>query len=264
MKEYNTTQLYPEKEFEKHIFHRDQFAHYLRWTHVLKRAKIKMNILDIGCGNGNLFELLYRNCYRPARYLGLDIKNSAVMDAKRRFNKLSFAEFQQVDLCKDYDLNKYDWDIIACFEVIEHIGKHNADKFLQNIKKHMNEKSVLLLSTPCYDAKTGAANNHIINGKVCEFEFMELFNILSKHFIVENVFGTFASQKDYKEHMNEWQANMFNNLRKYYDSNLVSNLMAPFFPQYSRNCLWTLKKAQIEPIESRSNEIKIKSNINIC
>ena len=63
-KEYNITQLSPDVTFEKHVFHRDQFAHYLRWTHVLKRAKIGMNILDFGCGTGNLAEVLYRNRYK--------------------------------------------------------------------------------------------------------------------------------------------------------------------------------------------------------
>ena len=34
--DYNKTQLHPEQIFEKHIFHRDQFAHYLRWNYILK------------------------------------------------------------------------------------------------------------------------------------------------------------------------------------------------------------------------------------
>ena len=61
MSNYNTTQLNPETTFERHVFHRDQFAHYLRWSHILKIAKIGMNILDVGCGSGNLLEVFYRN-----------------------------------------------------------------------------------------------------------------------------------------------------------------------------------------------------------
>lgn len=34
---------------------------------------------------------------------------------------------------------------------------------------------------------------------------------------------------------------MFSELRKYYDTNLLSNIMAPFFPEQSRNTLWVLK-----------------------
>ncbi len=58
---YNITQLHPDKCFERHIFHRDQFAHYLRWTHILKESNIGETIVDFGCGKGNLLEVLYRN-----------------------------------------------------------------------------------------------------------------------------------------------------------------------------------------------------------
>ena len=42
--------------------------------------------------------------------------------------------------------------------------------------------------------------------------------------------------------MNDWQKNMFEELGKYYDTNLMSVLMAPMFPEQSRNCLWVLRR----------------------
>lgn len=44
--------------------------------------------------------------------------------------------------------------------------------------------------------------------------------------------------------MNEWQKEMFEGLRGYYDANLISNIMAPFFPEQSRNTLWVLKRKE--------------------
>lgn len=234
---YNTTQLNPEQTFEKHVFHRDQFAHYLRWTHVLKTARIGMKILDVGCGSGNLYEVFYRNKYSPERFVGVDIRKKTIEKNKEKFKN---AEWFSLDIVNEA-LPIDDYDIITSFEVIEHIGKDNAEKYINNIKKVMKNKTIFMLSTPCYDEKIGAANNHIINGVVCEFEFNELKNILNKHFIIDNVYGTFASQKDYKDKMNDWQKQMFENLSSYYDSNLISNIMAPMFPEYSRNCLWVLK-----------------------
>lgn len=241
MKEYNLTQLNPETTFERHVFHRDQFAHFLRWTHVLKTAKIGMNILDFGSGSGNLAEVLYRNKYKAKKYVGLEYKQTMVNKANEKYKNVDWINFEQADLTNP-DLNKgNDWDIITCFEVIEHVNKKNVDVFLQNYQKHFNENTIGLLSTPIYDEKVGAANNHIIDGVVQEFTYDELKNHLQKYFSIEDTFGTFASMKDYKPLMNEWQTNMFNELTKYYDSNLVSNLMAPFFPEHSRNCLWKLK-----------------------
>lgn len=239
---YNKTQLNPDICFEKNIYHRDQFAHFFRWTHVLKIAKIGQTILDFGCGSGNLLEVFYRNRYSPKRYIGLDIRKKTINSANEKWKNLSsFVEFKSVDLCSENLCLNETFDIICSFEVIEHIGKKNIDIFLKNIIKHADGKSKILISTPCYDEEVGAAENHIIDGEVGEFTFNELKLVLERYFLIENVWGTFASKKDYKNYLNDWQKKMFEKLNEYYDSNLISNLMAPFFPELSRNCLWSLK-----------------------
>jgi cyclopropane fatty-acyl-phospholipid synthase-like methyltransferase len=236
MKDYNITQLNPDTAFKKNVFHRDQFAHYLRWTHVLKVANMNSKILDFGCGSGNLYEVLYRNRYSP-KYLGLDIRKITIKKNSEKFPK---AEFQTADLVGEVNVGT-DWDIIASFEVVEHVQKINVPAFLDNIKKHCNKSTIVLLSTPCYDEKVGAAQNHIYAGGPQELTFNELKKLLEERFEIEAVYGTFASQKDYKPHMNEWQTKVFEELTKYYDQDLVSVIMAPLFPEYSRNCLWRCK-----------------------
>lgn len=241
---YNTTQLTPQQEFERHIYHRDQFAHYLRWSHVLKNAKIGQTILDFGCGSGEMLELFYRNKYRPKQYLGLDIRTQTIEENKAKFGSLDFADFKQADLCQDeLDLGQT-FDIITCFEVIEHIGHANADAFLDNIAYHCDENTVVYLSTPNYDPHVGAANNHLLgpDKEVGEWDHFKLQAKLEEFFTIEKKFGTFASIKDYKEDLTGWRKEAFEELRKYYDSNLLSNMMAPMMPaEHARNCLWVLK-----------------------
>lgn len=241
---YNKTQLTPQQEFERHIYHRDQFAHYLRWSHVLKNAKIGQTILDFGCGTGEMLELFYRNKYKPKQYLGLDIRKQTIDENNEKFEKLDFAEFRQADLCQpDLDLGQT-FDIITCFEVIEHIGHANADAFLDNIAYHCDENTVVYLSTPNYDPHVGAANNHLLgpNKEVGEWDHFELQEKLEEYFVIEKKYGTFASIKDYKEDLTGWRKEAFEELRKYYDSNLLSNMMAPMIPaEHARNCLWVLK-----------------------
>jgi hypothetical protein len=41
--------------------------------------------------------------------------------------------------------------------------------------------------------------------------------------------------------MNDWQKQYFETVSEYFDTNILSNLMAPMFPAESRNCLWVLK-----------------------
>lgn len=243
-KSYNCTQLTPQNEFERHIYHRDQFAHYFRWSHVLKNAKIGQTILDFGCGSGEMLELFYRNKYRPKQYLGLEIRQKQVEENKAKFAKLDFAEFRQQDLCQpELDLGQT-FDIVTCFEVMEHIGHKNADVFLDNLAFHCNENTTVYLSTPNYDPQVGAAENHMLGPEreVGEWDHFELQDKLSEFFTIEAKYGTFASIKDYKEDLTGWKKEAFEELRKYYDTNLLSNLMAPMIPaEHARNCLWVLK-----------------------
>jgi SAM-dependent methyltransferase len=246
---YNVTDLNPVTTFERHVFHRDQFAHYLRWTHILKEARIGEVMCDFGCGGGNLLEVLYRNRFKQSRYIGIDIRERTIRVANDKFAKVDWAEFDCADLCKnDYNYSAIEADKVCSFEVIEHVGKQNADVFLENFKACGHKNATYYLSTPNYDPIVGAAGNHTYDSgdgrgvDVQEFGHFELQDILERHFRIVNKFGTFASMRDYRPHMNDWQKMMFNSLRAYYDANLISNIMAPFFPEHSRNTIWILKQ----------------------
>lgn len=244
-KKYNTTDLDPMKTFERHVFHRDQFAHYLRWSHVLKVTQNTQDLVltDFGCGKGYLAEVLYRNRHKVALYQGLDIRKQTIDGNKKRLASCGWAEFRTGDLVKDDLTGLKPADIVCSFEVIEHVGKENAEKFLQNFRDVGKEEAIYYLSTPNYDERVGAAQNHIYNGKVNEFEHFELENILKNvGFEIVQKFGTFASQKDYVDLMTKEQKELFDNLSEYYDTNILAVIFAPLFPEKARNCLWVLKR----------------------
>lgn len=246
-KPYNTTDLVPQIAFEKHVYHRDMFAHYLRWSHILKVAKTDGTICDFGCGKASLLEVLYRNRFPQKKYTGIDIRNVV----SKHLKELPWAEIIQDDIINP-ELGNFDGinaDIVTSFEVIEHVGKQNVYKFLKNFKSCGHENSTYYLSTPNYDENVGAAGNHTFDsgdgrGKaVQEFSNNELEKyIVNAGFVIEKAYGTFASIRDYKHLMNEWQTEMFNILSEYYDTNLLSVMMAPMFPKQARNCLWVLKQ----------------------
>lgn len=246
---YNTTDLSPDKAFERHVFHRDQFAHYLRWTHILKEAKIGESIVDFGCGQGNLLEVLYRNKFRQKSYVGIDIREKTIEAAKAKFKDVDWAQFYVADLIKPrIDLSQFNGDKVCSFEVLEHVGKQNGEIFMEHFKACGNNHATYYLSTPNYDPSVGAAGNHTYDSgdgrgvDVQEYDHWELEALLKRHFQIVKKFGTFASMKDYKPFMNAWQKEMFKALHEYYDSNLIANIMAPMFPDHSRNTLWVLKR----------------------
>jgi 2-polyprenyl-3-methyl-5-hydroxy-6-metoxy-1,4-benzoquinol methylase len=251
MGKYNTTDLSPDKAFERHVFHRDQFAHYLRWTKVLKDAKIGETMCDFGCGQGNLAEVLYRNKFKQDAYFGFDIRDRTIKKASEKFANVPWIHFFQKDLCDVSGLEEFSQiqaDRVASFEVIEHIGKQNAPNFLKLFKSCGRKGATYYLSTPNYDERVGAAGNHTFDSgdgrghAVQEFTNQELGDLISEAgFEVVKKYGTFASIRDYKDLLSDAQLELFNNLREYYDTNLVSVIMAPMFPEQSRNCLWILK-----------------------
>jgi len=242
MGKYNCTQLNPDQAFERHIYHRDQFSHYLRWTHVLKRLKRDLNILDWGCGSANLLEVIYRNRFKANKYLGLEYRQRQVNKNIEKYKNLDWIDFKHCDLTKNDFNYGNDWDIICSFEVIEHIGKENVNIFLKNLYSHCNKDTIILLSTPCYDKTVGAAENHIIDGVICELSYEEMETSLkNNNFNILNNWGTFASIKDYENQLNDWQQKFYNYAKEYFDVNILSNLMAPMFPKFSRNVLWECK-----------------------
>lgn len=240
---YNKTDLDTEKAFKNMIYHRDWFAHYLRWTHILKVIKSTSTVLDWGCGRGSLFKVLYRNRMTPKYYLGIDIREQIIKKNIEEFKTANFnVEFKAADLVETTEiLSDKKFDYIISFEVAEHIGKHKIFKFLENMIKYADKHTQIFISTPCYDPKVGAANNHIIDGEVGEFSYNEFKLILEQYFIIEENYGTFASIKDYKQHLNEHEKYMFDKLSAYYSSEIISILFAPLFPKYSRNCIWKLR-----------------------
>lgn len=248
-KNYNTTDLSPDKSFERHVFHRDQFAHYMRWTHILKEARIGETVCDFGCGSANLLEVLYRNKFKQASYVGIDIREKTIEQAKEKFAVVDWAEFYAADLVKnDFEYESIEADKVCSFEVLEHVGKQNADAFMINFKACGKQDALYYISTPNHDAQVGAAGNHTYDSgdgrgvAVQEFTHDELTELFEKHFDIVRKFGTFASITHYKHLMNDWQQKMFDHLKEYYDSNLLSNMMAPFFPEQARNTLWVLKR----------------------
>jgi 2-polyprenyl-3-methyl-5-hydroxy-6-metoxy-1,4-benzoquinol methylase len=200
-----------------------------------------MNILDIGCGSGQMLELLYRNRYKANLYLGIDIRTATINSCKEKWKDIQWAQFDAQDMVQDIVAHVPEgksWNYITCFEVFEHIKHKNGPSLLKNIKKNMSKDTVLLVSTPCFDPVVGAANNHIIDGEIGEYTYKQFKDLLETELKIVDHFGTFCSKKDIKEHIPAELKPFYDRLNMYYDSNLMSNIFAPLFPQHSRNVIW--------------------------
>ena len=224
---------------DRGFIHRDYIAHCLRWSHVVKHLGKQSRwrnakILDIGCGSeAPLAKLLYSSRYIVNKYVGVDLNKPV----DRKWGKFPFKSLR-MDAAEITTTHLgYTPNYITWFEMIEHIEPEHGLRILDNCMTLLDEGGTMFVSTPCYDPEVGAAGNH-----VSEYTYQALGYLFERRgWSIENHWGTFASIKDYKSHMEPEHEVIFDDLRDYYDVNLLSCIFAPFYPQYSRNCLWELK-----------------------
>jgi hypothetical protein len=219
----------------------------------------KAAVLDIACGpEWPQLTVMHSNGCAPGYYMGVDLRDCR---GTMPIMKKTLVGFDQVDVTKglpnaivarvpDQSVNSETgevvmheqaiaWDMIVCFEVLEHMPKESGIKLLDNIQSVMTSDTLLLFSTPVFDPGVGMADNHIY-----EWGYEELKEELSRRFDIVNHYGTFASLKDYVPTMTPEEIKVLEKLKEYYNTAVVSCMMAPLYPQHSRNVLWQLKVRQ--------------------
>jgi hypothetical protein len=259
---------------ERGLIHRDYLAHCLRWSHVVKflnrgHAYKEAMVLDVGCGKEMpLAKTLYVNKMSPRSYVGVDC-NDFDIPQMLIGKKIPITVWPKTDFCAldppDVGLpNPDDWDpvtnspqsyilpnILTCFEVLEHITPEHCRRMLIKFKELTSKDCHYFISTPCWNGS--AAENHIN-----EMTFQALGGLIEDlGYKVEGVYGTFASISDYETELGNLTLTdkatgrelpavdvrgVFSALRNYYDTNVLSVIFAPLFPNKSRNALWHLTK----------------------
>jgi len=265
-REIDKTCLSANQADERGIIHRDLIAHAFRWSHVIKflsssKYKHKVNVLDIGCGREvPLARSLYSNRFAPTQYVGIDAGPLKVPEMLDR------ESVKWLKLVGNVDVSNYeslcavvsDMDervplVIVCFEMLEHVSPQKCRAVLNNLWLFAMEyaKSVtFFFSTPCWNGS--AAENHIN-----EMTFEAFGTLLEDlQYNIDAMYGTFASQADYKDLMSQELRNAYERLSEYYESNVLSIIFAPLFPHRSRNCLWqcSVIKDKTKPPFSRGWE----------
>jgi len=133
------------------------------------------SVLDLGCGNPQKLRAFIWPFIDDI--VGVDLP-----DVIKRF-EMPFGRWVEEDLEKgDLNLNRT-FDIVMCADVIEHLNR--VDKLFDVIKRHSNEETLVVISTPDKRSTVGHPKN---KSHVKEYTEDEMRSLLEKAgFIVEKV-----------------------------------------------------------------------------
>lgn len=224
--------------------HRDYMSHVLRYNHVVQyllqgKRHQTAHVLDVGCGReAPLAATLYSMylTHTTGSYTAVDygpIERPYYLREDRELFKVTWlpnADFATVALPQPR------YDLIVMLEVVEHVELWHAYRMLRRARELLAPGGVLFLSTPCYDERMGAADSHV--NEMSRRAVRDLLGAAG--FTVVDAWGMFASWRDWEPLIDRYAGlrDIVDRLKTYYESNVISCLFAPMFPDAARNCLW--------------------------
>jgi glycosyltransferase involved in cell wall biosynthesis/ubiquinone/menaquinone biosynthesis C-methylase UbiE len=150
------------------------YEHLHRYAFTSQYVKGK-KVLDLASGEGYGSFLLSQNA---ESVIGIDIDTDTVKHASTRYNKDNLT-FLQGSIIKIPIAGEKLFDVIVCFEAIEHIKEHEI--LLQEIKRLIKDDGILIISTP--NKKTYSDDDNYKNPyHLKELYYSEFYELLKKNF----------------------------------------------------------------------------------
>lgn len=238
---YNKTSLRP--SVRSRIVDRDYMAHVARWSYAARLVERRNRaltrpyvIIDVGCGvEAPFIGVLASGAYlargRPLSYHGVDVGPIEPVASPRwaRF-------YPRVDVLKWTPPER--GDLVACFEVIEHMPRDSGLELLSVLRRLVREDGVVLLSTPVADLRS-LPRNHVYEWGLDELSAA----CCLAGFSVQRTFGTFMDVDDLNRAARKFPsiAIALSRLCEYYSNEALSALFAPLFPEMSKSIMLVLR-----------------------
>lgn len=141
----NPTKEYYEKNYQKWTDKKtNSFYHEQAFVKFVALLKDKDKVLDIGCAWG-IHVPLFLGIGRKLKYEGIDIANSFLKIARRRYPQLTF---YQGDIADGKTLPKKKYDGFWAGSVLMHVPFEKWDQMFKNIENHTKSGAIGYFSLP--------------------------------------------------------------------------------------------------------------------
>ena len=119
-----------------------EYEHFPRYQFACRFAA-GLKVLDFGCGTGYGTAMI---AAKAESAVGVDIDGSALEWASRchRLPNLTFQ--RNGDFLADFEDASF--DMVTCFEMIEHVGEPDQNRTIQALARVLRQKGLLFISTP--------------------------------------------------------------------------------------------------------------------
>ena len=214
------------ERIDTHIFNENTLEHLHRYAFVRSLVKGKI-VLDIASGEGYGTRLIAKTA---KRVYGVDIDPDVVRDSNLKY-KADNLSFNEGDI-KNIPFEENTFDIIVCFETIEHVEYHELA--IRELKRVLKTNGVLVISTP--EKKRYSDDRNFKNiYHVKEFYEREFKSFINNHFSNSIFFhqyissGSFIHNED-EIYINEILTGNYNSFEK------ISKSIPLYLLAFCSNC----------------------------
>jgi len=178
-----------------------------RYRKALQLIDPNDKVLDYGCGSGIGTEIIAKNCHSV---VGYDIDSEQIDENKQK------NEIKDIRYTSDKNELNNEYDVVTCFEVIEHIPKNSHKEFVENVISRIGSKGTAVFSTPIAYGFAGDSNPSNPD-HTYEYTFCELLDLFSDYGVL-NFFDSGESFCFYIENQSARDEFTYYKMFKYYMS----------------------------------------------
>jgi len=167
------------KEFSKNLGWGLDYFTYMNKAIQLVKKYARVDILDIGCGDGFLLNNLMREPgMQSVEAVGIDIDEKPIRFAQAFATELPNTTFLFEDIFK-YDRK---FQLISCIETLEHIPDDMIDRFVARMSYLLKEGGTLVVSVPSVNTPLNKKHFRHYSGKLLKSYFPQM-EVVEEHYV---------------------------------------------------------------------------------